>query len=439
MNSNVTLVFDLDGVVVDTVELLFHIYVDILSEFGANGSRGEFNELNGCNLDEIVVFLVQKYSLSCKDAELKDIFIRKFSLMYAEVDLVDGVLATLEVLKENDIKIGLASSSKRDNINTVLHKFNIRHFFEFIVSGDDVARSKPFPDIYNLAKKHSMGWECYAVEDSANGILSAKRAGLITIFFNPAGQIEEERASYDVSHLSEIERIVFEDKPIIVSMSEHIEIVPHNNGDKVSEQEEKIANEILHKEKKLTPSLFNSNIVSYHSHNVSPNNDLVINCYISEYKYLLAQLKDRHLNLINPIGVSGVIIDKSNKILIGKRNNSVTEYKEHYEFVPSGGITAENMPGTLYTKQLETEVMEETGITSLTVERITPFCLIYDKKHAVFDIGLKIVLNDRINLDALVSKEYTQFILLDFDSLAHFMDQEHVVPTSKAICRVMLK
>lgn len=72
--------------------------------------------------------------------------------MYEYAELNPGVVETLSTLNKNNIKIGLASSSKRHHIEILLEKFNIMHYFDFIVSGDDVTHSKPDPEIYTIAK-----------------------------------------------------------------------------------------------------------------------------------------------------------------------------------------------------------------------------------------------------------------------------------------------
>ena len=93
--------------------------------------------------------------------------------------------------------------------------------------------------------------------------------------------------------------------------------------------------------------LFDGEIICYKSH-VKKNGKVLIDCYISQYKYYFSQLQKPELNLeIYPIGVSGVIIDNNNNTIVGLRNN-VTEYKGFYEFVPSGSISSSKIEGGVF-------------------------------------------------------------------------------------------
>jgi len=81
------------------------------------------------------------------------------------------------------LKVALASSSPLKVIKFVLDKFDINKYFDLVVSGDMVEHGKPSPDIYNYAAK-SLGLECdecVVIEDSINGVISAKSAGMYCI------------------------------------------------------------------------------------------------------------------------------------------------------------------------------------------------------------------------------------------------------------------
>lgn len=95
----------------------------------------------------------------------------------------DGLIELLDFLRSNDYSLSVASSSDRFYVETVLKHLKIEGYFDRMVCGDDVARAKPFPDIYAAAAK-ATGLplsECAAIEDSDNGIASARAAGLACI------------------------------------------------------------------------------------------------------------------------------------------------------------------------------------------------------------------------------------------------------------------
>lgn len=94
--------------------------------------------------------------------------------------LKNGAKEILIFLKQNKIKIGLATSSEKSFAENLLRMAGLLDFFDEIVFGDEVKKSKPEPDIY-LAARKKLGVNaenCFAVEDSPNGVLSAVNAGL---------------------------------------------------------------------------------------------------------------------------------------------------------------------------------------------------------------------------------------------------------------------
>jgi len=95
---------------------------------------------------------------------------------------MDGVLETLEYLKDK-YDLAIVSSGVRDINEFVMHKFNLEPYFKIVITGDDVERVKPFPDVYlkaleTLGRKKE---ECVAIEDSQTGLDSAKSAGIACI------------------------------------------------------------------------------------------------------------------------------------------------------------------------------------------------------------------------------------------------------------------
>jgi HAD superfamily hydrolase (TIGR01509 family) len=100
-----------------------------------------------------------------------------------ELELVPGLTELLKELKENSFLLALASSSPYIAINFVLDKFYLRDFFSVVVSGESVELGKPNPDIYLYTAK-KLGVEpneCVVIEDSINGVKSAKEAGMLCI------------------------------------------------------------------------------------------------------------------------------------------------------------------------------------------------------------------------------------------------------------------
>lgn len=440
MKYSIAAIFDLDGVIANTIDLLYNIYEEISKKMESLSSREEFNYLNGLNIDEISLFLAKKNNLSYKEDDIKNMFIERFQCMYEYAELNPGVVETLSTLNKNNIKIGLASSSKRHHIEILLEKFNIMHYFDFIVSGDDVTHSKPDPEIYTIAKKHSNCDFCFAIEDSTNGLRSAQMAGMIRIYFNPNNDKQEDNnPEYIINTLAEVEDIILKRETILVSLNENIKTIKTIKTIEISESEKKLADKTWDSLTKKNPSLFNDNIAIYISHEIEKDGSLTIVCGELEYKYFLSNMMNKLTTSLTPVGVSGITIDSSEKFLLGKRSNTVSQYAGYYEFVPSGSLAPKYISDKMFLEQIKIELQEETGISQKNINKINEICFIYDKKNDTFDIGIELRLMGSIDITTIKPNEYSSIQLIPSDSLSDVFVLEEVVPTCSDMFYVYLK
>jgi len=429
-------IFDFDGVIADSLTALYEIYLDFLGDFKIEGDKAEFNSLNGPSLLEIVTILKAKYHLKNEIDDLLRMYVEKLARVYETVKPNENALDILRFLKANDFTIALASSSKKDEIVSVLKRFMIYDLFSFIVSGDDVEKAKPSPEIYNLVKKEYPNREYYVIEDSPMGIQSATDAGMKTIFYNPGHSIIPQIVSYEIYDLDEVRKIVTEidsDCFTIARASQiNLNVVDHETVLSAAQKDE-IEN--IWKNELTKRNLFNGDILSYLAHRVA-GDVLFIECFTTEYKYFLAQLKG-NLDLgIFPIGVSGIIIDENNNALLGKRSN-VTEYENFYEFLPAGSIdSSKTLDRSInFQEKLIEEFSEETGIFKEEIKSIEPFCLVYDRSDKVYDICSKIyvsgLLNDQIK--CRYNDEYEDIEILNLKKDFKKILELQCVPTSRII------
>ncbi len=433
--DNIVFIFDFDGVILDSVGLLYGVYLDFLKQFGINGNKEEFNILNGPKIPEILLYLKEKYGLKNEIKDLSDIYYKKLSSAYEKAGLNEGVKEILNLLKNQNIPVALASSSKRKEIASVFKRFGLGDYFDFIVTGDDVKKAKPCPEIYNIVKEKYPGCEYYVIEDSENGIKAAVSSGMKTIFYNPASKNIRRKASYEIKSLHLIKNILTEIKLncFIVSKAKKITLKLVNHKPEISLPLKQAIEKIWNRYLKKKTRLFDGKIVSYKSHKKTGDH-LIIECFITRYKYFLAQLKNPDLSLnIRPMGVSGIIIDKNKNTLVAIRDN-VTEYEGFYEFMPAGSIDPSKVKDDfiLFRQQLIEEFEEETRIKKDQIEKIVPWCLIFDKNHGVYDICSKIYIKgflcDLIKYEK--NDEYKNIEIINLKKVNKKIKKNNFVPTS---------
>jgi HAD superfamily hydrolase (TIGR01509 family) len=184
-------IFDLDGVIIDSEPVHLAIEERMFKELGVDLSKEEYGSFVGTSPRNMWDVIVKKYGISSTADEL----VKKqhgcyLDYMADQKDLhpIPGVAELIRKLHDDNFRLVVASSSSMEVINIVLVKFNLSHYFMARVSGADLVQSKPHPEIFITAAKlaHCLPQECVAVEDSKNGITSAKAAGMKCIgFFNP--------------------------------------------------------------------------------------------------------------------------------------------------------------------------------------------------------------------------------------------------------------
>lgn len=429
-------IFDFDGVIVDSINMLFNVYLDFLKDLSIIGNEDEFKLLNGPNIYEIIEYLRNKYSIQINSQELLNMYNQKISYAYQFVSIDKDIEYILRELKTKNFKIALASSSKRENIEVVLNKFQLIQYFDCIVTGNDVKKSKPSPEIYNLIRKKYSNCDYYVIEDSENGLLSAIEANMKTIFYNTSGKAIFQNVNYEINSLKEIESIIKDVELNCLTISNvksiNLKIIDFNID--ISKAQKKIIEDIWNNElQKKVIFITNNEIISYKYH-IKSKNCIYIYCFITQYKYFFAQLKNPELNLgIKPIAVSGLFIDEKNNTLLGLRKKT-TEYSDFYELIPSGSIEAQQIKNNevLYKEQLIKEIEEETNISRINVKYIEPYCIIFDNNHSVCDICSKIYIRGKLNnlLKYKENKEYKDLKIVELKNIFEYVIKDNFVPTS---------
>lgn len=174
-------IFDMDGVLIDSEPLHLRATQAALGERAASYTERDNRAFFGATDAEMLRVLRILFDLDRTTEELVEAKRRHLAaLIRAEGRPLPGVPAVPRLLRERGVRLGLVSASARSVIRAVLEVLALADAFSTIVSADEVARGKPAPDGFLMAARR-LGVRpeaCLVVEDSRNGVLAAKAAGM---------------------------------------------------------------------------------------------------------------------------------------------------------------------------------------------------------------------------------------------------------------------
>ena len=178
-------IFDMDGVIIDSEPLWKIAMEEVFSGLGSRLKKEDFQKTVGLRIDEVIHFWNIKENWEIRDeSEVEEAIIIKMENLIADKPAaLEGVIDTLNYLKLRNIPVGLATSSSSRLIKVVLDKLEIKHLFNIVHSAEMEQFGKPHPAVYlTVAKKLAVLPEkCLVIEDSLNGIISAKAAKMTAV------------------------------------------------------------------------------------------------------------------------------------------------------------------------------------------------------------------------------------------------------------------
>lgn len=176
-------VFDMDGVMIDSEWIYKKACQNILKKYGKEATEELFQAQMGRSMEEAQQIIVEMAGLKIEPEKIGKEYINEYLRLSEELLKPNPGLYDLINFLKNKVSLAVASSTQQNVVEKILERFGIEKVFSAITGGDKVKRSKPYPEIYTMTsiKLGVQPANCIVIEDSPAGIESAKKAGM-TVF-----------------------------------------------------------------------------------------------------------------------------------------------------------------------------------------------------------------------------------------------------------------
>lgn len=206
-----TVIFDMDGVIVDTEPVHRYAYFKQFEEMNIGVTEELYTSFTGNSTRNIFQKLKEKFNL---EQDVEDLILRKRSIFNdafdskEDLELLEGVEKLIKELHQNGVQLILASSASKVTIERVFRRFKLHEYFTHVVSGEDFPKSKPHPAIFEHAASLSIAPKenCIVIEDSTNGIRASKAAGIFCVGYNSIHSKDQDLSEADIviNHFNEL-------------------------------------------------------------------------------------------------------------------------------------------------------------------------------------------------------------------------------------------
>ncbi len=197
-----TIIFDLDGLLINSEIISYRLYQDLLESYGYGFSIDDYaKNYSGKTATENINAIIERFQLPIDTQKgVENIALMEKKYLEKGVDLKTGVKELLKYLQTNHYKITLASSSTKERALSILQFHHIENCFDDMVFGYEVKRGKPYPDIFLSAceKVQEKPENCLVLEDSEAGIQAAYSAHIPVICIPDMKKPDQEYASMTI-------------------------------------------------------------------------------------------------------------------------------------------------------------------------------------------------------------------------------------------------
>ena len=207
-----TVIFDMDGVIVDTEPVHHYAYVQHFKQLNIEVSPEMYASFTGNSTKNIYERLKETYNLTQDVQTLVETKRNLFNDAFdskEDLYLLDGVEDLIKDLYTNGMQLVLASSSANVTIERIFDRFNLHHYFTHKVSGEDFPKSKPHPAIFLKAAELAQTpvENCIVIEDSTNGIQAAKSANIYCVGYDSFHSKLQDYSKADrvITHFNELD------------------------------------------------------------------------------------------------------------------------------------------------------------------------------------------------------------------------------------------
>ncbi len=173
-------IFDMDGVIIDSEPLWRKVMIDSFTEIGIPFTDNHCRITTGLRFKEVANYWFTKHSIHHISIDEFDnlVITRLCHLIENQGKSMLGVHETLDILKNKGIKLGIGTSSNSKLMNTVVKSLNIEPYFEALCSAEHMTFGKPHPEVYLTCAKilNTNPHHCLVIEDSVNGVIAGKSA-----------------------------------------------------------------------------------------------------------------------------------------------------------------------------------------------------------------------------------------------------------------------